>query len=219
MRAPQWPDIVPVFPLEGGLLLPGGHLPLNVFEPRYLELVETALASDRIIAITQPRPDKTHQENDEPSEQTPPLYGIACAGRLVEFHEPASHRFLIVLRGMLRCQLAEEQPETRGFRSFRADWQPFLHDLHEEDASIDRERFFFLVEQFLARQNIEINAEALRQTSDKHLVSSIAIAGPFESAEKQALLEARTLHERAKILMTLLEMKNFEGAQSQKIRQ
>src|SRR6185312_13944937 len=128
------PDVLPIFPLSGALLLPRGRLPLNIFEPRYIAMVETALGNGRLIGMVQPSAPETQ-------EPLPPIYHIGCAGRIVSFSETDDGRFLISLAGVCRFKIAEELPMQYGFRRVRPDWEDFLTDINTTgEADIDRDK-------------------------------------------------------------------------------
>lgn len=191
---------IPIFPLSGVLLLPRGLLPLNIFEPRYINLVDDALSSDRLIGMVQPRDERA-------AGPAPRVYPTGCAGRISSFDETDDGRYLITLTGVCRFRLDSELPIERGYRRVRADWHPFAGDLLEEtDPGLDRERLLAKLGEYLDRHGMAANWEAIKQASDERLVTSLAMICPFEACEKQALLEAGTLAERAALLTTLIEM-------------
>lgn len=197
----QLPETIPVFPLSGVLLLPRGMLPLNIFEPRYLNMTEDALKADRMIGMIQPsaRPARSDKE--------PPLYEMGCAGRVVAFEETDDGRFLLSLKGVSRFTVAEELSTTRGYRRVRPDWSGFEADLCESPhGKVERKKLFKSLKSFFKAQEIEASWDALNETPDERLVNSLAMICPFEASEKQALLEAPSLKERADVLTALVEM-------------
>jgi Lon protease-like protein len=195
------PEILPIFPLAGAVLLPRGRLPLNIFEPRYISMVEAALGQSRMIGMIQP---STPPENQEP---LPPIYNIGCAGRITSFTETEDGHFLIGLTGICRFAVAEELAMERGYRRVRPDWNRFLSDIGTtEEAEIDRERLIGLLRAYFKLQGIAADWNAVQSTNNETLVSSLVMICPLAPNEKQALLEAPTLGTRADLLMTLLEM-------------
>ncbi|MBB4287579.1 LON peptidase substrate-binding domain-containing protein [Roseospira goensis] len=203
-RFDELPAVVPVFPLSGVLLLPGGRLPLNIFEPRYLNLVEDALGAGREMAMAQPR--QSDQDGDT-EEATPPLFDVACLGRIVSFEETSDGRLLITLMGLNRFRVGEELALHRGYRRVRADYGPYREDMDESPAvAIDRDRLFGVLKPFAARHGLSFNWDIMREVDTRPLVTSLAMVCPFEPREKQALLEAGTPQERADLMMALLEM-------------
>lgn len=197
----QLPATLPVFPLDGVLLLPRGMLPLNIFEPRYLNMIEDALKADRMIGMIQPSAPAAR------SDKEPPLYETGCAGRIVAFEETDDGRFLISLKGVARFHTAEELATTRGYRRVRPDWSGFERDLEEAPhGAVARDKLFKGLRAFFKAQDIEASWDALNETPDERLVNSLAMICPFEASEKQALLEADSVSKRAEVLTALVEM-------------
>ncbi|MGE3622314.1 MAG: LON peptidase substrate-binding domain-containing protein [Bdellovibrionales bacterium] len=201
------PEILPIFPLSGVLLLPRGRLPLNIFEPRYLEMVEHALGHGRLIGMVQP----SVAEGPEPF---PPVYHVGCAGRITSFSETEDGRFLINLTGTCRFRITEELPMERGFRRVKPNWEKFLNDLGAPDeAEIDREKLLGVLRGYFKQHSIAADWNAVQNTNNETLVSSLAMICPLASNEKQALLEADDLSARADLLMALLEMASMPQAE------
>jgi Lon protease-like protein len=196
------PSEFAVFPLPGALLLPRGKLPLNIFEPRYLAMVEDALAAGRMFGMIQPDP------NAPEDERGPGLYRIGCLGRLSSFSETDDGRFLITLTGLARFAVATELPTRRGYRRVRADFAAFLPDLEPEaaPAGFEREALLSALRRYFGRRNFEANWDAIRRMPDDALVVTLAMVCPFAPPEKQALLEAPTMADRAAALFALLQM-------------
>lgn len=200
------PEVLPLFPLTGVLLLPRGRLPLNIFEPRYLSMVEEALGHGRLIGMVQPSISETQ-------EPLPPLYHVGCAGRITSFTETEDGRFLIGLTGICRFRIREEMPIERGYRRARADWEDFLTDIGEpEEAEIDREKLLGILRGYFKLHGIAADWNAVQNTNNDTLVSSLAMICPLAPNEKQALLEAPDLRSRADLLMALLEMASMPAA-------
>ncbi|TCZ55264.1 LON peptidase substrate-binding domain-containing protein [Roseicella aquatilis] len=198
----ELPTEIAVFPLPGALLLPGGRLPLNIFEPRYLAMTLDALANDRMFGMIQPEPGAPRGETG------PGLYRIGCLGRLSSFAETEDGRLLITLTGVVRFRVAEELPMRHGYRRVRADYAGFEGDLGlaEAPVGLDRAALLGALRPFFKARGIEANWEAIEQTSDRMLVLTLAMVCPFDVREKQALLEARTPEERAGMLVALLQI-------------
>jgi uncharacterized protein len=195
------PASVPIFPLTGVLLLPRGMLPLNIFEPRYLNMVKDALAGDRLIAMAQPCQKSAAVKGD------PPVYPICCAGRITAFEETDDGRILISLKGLCRFRISEELATTRGYRRVMADWQDFEADLQEDAGDgVDRDALFKSLKAYFTAQGIQASWDALCGTPNERLINSLAMICPFAPPEKQALLEATSLADRARVLTTLVEM-------------
>ncbi len=199
-RFEDLPKILPVFPLTGALLLPHGKLPLNIFEPRYLALVQDSLGWDRIFGMIQPA-------SPGSGPHDPPIFDIGCAGRISAFQETEDGRLTITLTGVCRFRVAEEVEGARGYRRVSADWDAFRGDLDEDPAiDIDRTRLFAVLKPFLKLHGMELNWKAIEAASDLALSVSLAMACPLEPSEKQALLESETPGQRAEMLIALMEM-------------
>ena len=196
----QLPEIVPIFPLTGVLLLPRGKLPLNVFEPRYLAMTEDALSGNRMIGIIQP--------SDPLSRASvPPVYPIGCAGRITSFSETDDGRYLITLTGVCRFEMVRELPIVRGYRRVDVSWERFAADLEEPGPALfDRARLVEGLRTYFRIQGISANWDAIESTPDERLVTSLAMICPFEPSEKQALLECGSLSERASMMVAIIEM-------------
>jgi uncharacterized protein len=204
--AEKLPTEIPVFPLPGALLLPRGKLPLNIFEPRYLAMTEDALGAGRVFGMIQP--DRGRAE--EPTG--PALFRIGCLGRLSSFAETDDGRYLITLTGMIRFRVAEELEMRRGYRRVRADYDPFAADLEAPGPiGVGRETILAALRQFFGARGLDANWEAIDRMLDDALVVTLAMACPFDVAEKQALLEAVGEAERAETLVALLRMAAHEA--------
>ena len=194
------PAILPIFPLTGVLLLPRGRLPLNIFEPRYLAMTRDALAGERLIGMVQP-------SNPAGSGSNPPVYPTGCAGRITSFAETEDGRFLITLTGTSRFRIREELPLLEGYRRVVPEWREFARDLENEDeAGFDRDRLLRGLRAYFRQHQISADWDAVTAVPGERLVTSIAMICPFEPSEKQALLEAPDLDERARLLTTIVEM-------------
>lgn len=194
------PEIVPVFPLPGVLLLPKGILPLNIFEPRYLAMTRDSLGGARMIGMIQPT-------GTGDTDKGPVLFDAGCAGRIISFSETPDGRYLITLRGVSRFNIAEELPLRSGYRRVVPDFTPYRGDLDAPFiAGIDSTRLIGLLERYLTAQQADANWEAIKDMEPGELVTSIAMTCPFAAGEKQALLEAPDLTQCSEVLTTLLEM-------------
>ncbi|MGQ0675199.1 MAG: LON peptidase substrate-binding domain-containing protein [Rhodospirillales bacterium] len=201
----ELPQIIPVFPLSGVLLLPQGKLPLNVFEPRYLAMVSDALSGQRMLGMIQPTAEEKAEADDHP-----PLYATGCAGRIVQFTETDDGRYLITLKGACRFKVRQELALQRGYRRVIADWSRFAADVEPPDdvarEAVDRERLLKAVKPFFHLHKLDANWDAIKETPDEKLVTSLAMVCPFGPAEKQALLECAGTLERSRVLTALMEM-------------
>jgi len=194
------PTTLPIFPLPGVLLLPHGRLPLRIFEPRYLAMTRDALAGERLIGMVQP--------NDPVvSDANPPIYPIGCAGRITSFTETDDGLFLITLTGISRFRIREELPLLEGYRRVVPEWTDFARDLEaDENFGFDRDRLIRGLKGFFQHHQISADWDAIASTPVDRLVTSIAMMCPFEPSEKQALLEASDLDDRARLLTAIVEM-------------
>lgn len=194
------PNTLPIFPLAGVLLLPRGRLPLHIFEPRYVAMVEDALVGDRMIGIIQPLDPATKAE-------APPVYATGCAGRITSFRDLEDGRYLITLTGVSRFRVGQEIEARNGYRRVVPDWDAFAGDTRDdEEEHFDRTRLFGSLRCFLDVHEIVANWESIECAPDERLVTSLAMVCPFLPSEKQALLEAPSLRERAELLTSLVEM-------------
>ena len=201
-RPEELPSAFPIFPLARALLLPQGRLPLNIFEPRYVAMVEDVLGQHRMFGMIQPDAQAVETEHG------PGLFRVGCLGRLSAFSETEDGRYLITLTGVIRFSVAVELAMQRGYRRVRGDVSSYLADLHTEPhpITVEREALVGALRGYFARRGFEANWEAIRRIPDDMLVITLAMICPFEQAEKQALLEAGTEADRAVALLALLQM-------------
>lgn len=199
------PDVIPIFPLQGALLLPGGQLPLNIFEPRYLRMVDDALAGSRVIGMIQPR-------DQVETGETVNLYGVGCAGRLTGFNETEDGRYLITLTGIRRFGAGAEITSTTPYRQIVPDFSKYEADTKSDPSAdlVDRDRLESAMRYFLDAEGLKTDWDAVTDAPTEALVSSLAMGCPFAANEKQALLEAINAQERADCLIALMEMSNGE---------
>ncbi len=201
------PAVIPVFPLAGALLLPRGSLPLNIFEPRYLAMIDAAMVGKRIIGMIQPR-------NPDDENVSPMLAEVGCAGRITSYAETDDGRYLISLTGIARFRIVEERDTATPFRQVVADYTPFSGDLRPRDAeaTIARERLIDALKPYLAVRNMQTDWQSVLEAPAEMLVNALAAICPFAPAEKQALLEAPDVPERAEMIIALIEMANARAA-------
>lgn len=192
------PEAIPVFPLSEALLLPRGRLPLNVFEPRYLAMLDDVLKSDhRLLGMIQPA-----DERDPPA-----LRRIGCAGRIVSFSETEDGRYLVVLAGVCRFRLEAELDGFTPYRRAAIDWAPFARDLGqpETDDDFDRTAFLNLLKRYFDAAGLSTDWDSLKEADEETLVNSLSMLCPYSAEEKQALLEAPRLADRRESLAALME--------------
>lgn len=191
------PKVLRLFPLQGVVLLPGCLLPLNIFEPRYLNMVDDAMAGDRLIGMIQ---------GDGAGG---PLARVGCAGRIASHSETDDGRYLITLTGLCRFAVVGETAATTPYRQAEVDWRPYAADLDDAggpDPALDREALADLLRSYLQRRGLATDWELLQSAPAAGLISSLAMALPLEPTERQALLEALTPQDRAEALLALLRM-------------
>jgi uncharacterized protein len=198
------PAVIPVFPLPGALLLPRGQMPLNIFEPRYLAMIDDALRSgDRLIGMIQPDPH--HPSSDEAK---PHLFQVGCVGRLTQFAESGDGRYLIQLTGVSRFRVEEELNIGTLYRQCRVTYQPFADDFiaRKGEDEVDRKALLRALTTFLKANNLKVDWEGIENAPNEALVNALAMMSPYDPAEKQALLEAPDLKTRAEILIAVTEI-------------
>lgn len=193
------PSAIPIFPLAGAIVMPGVQLPLNIFEPRYLSMVQDALASDHIIGMIQPI-----RDNDEESVH---LQRVGCAGRITSYSELSDGRIMIVLTGVCRFGVSEEIDTVNGYRRVIADWTKFASDYDIEDVQLaNREGFFEILHNYITSQRLEISWDDLGKLKDGQLINLLCAHLPFEPEEKQMLIETIGLDERAELMRGLMNL-------------
>lgn len=200
------PQALPVFPLPCVLLLPRGQLPLNIFETRYINMVDEALQTNRMIGMVQPRTEEDHITE---------IYDTGCAGRITEFSETEDGGYLITLTGICRFKVVEEIEAKQGFRRVHPDWVPFRDDFQEEDClGLDRDSLKSLLQSYFKKQDLSCDWDAIDEAPDERLMTCLSMICPLDAREKQALLETVCCHERAKKFMTMLEMAVHQDRQN-----
>lgn len=212
LKPADLPDVIPVFPLPGALLLPRGRLPLHIFEPRYLAMLSDCLKSDhRLIGMIQPH---------EVAGRDEVLHAIGCAGRLTGFSETEDGRYMITLSGISRFRVVEEVTGFQPWRRCAVDWAPFARDMGpaEADPGFDRDGFLDLLARFFTAQGLSTDWGSLREAETELLINSLSMLCPFEPADKQALLEAPSLQTRRETLVTLMEIALRGGTEGERLQ-
>ncbi len=201
-RPSDLPNVIPVFPLPGALLLPRGQMPLNIFEPRYVAMIDDALRGPRLIGMIQPDP--THPG----SEEKPTLFKIGCIGRITQLAETGDGRYLLQLTGIARFRIEEEIEATTAYRQCRVNYSPFKLDFTARlgEEAVDRKALLESLELFLKTNNLKTDWEGIENAPNEALVNALAMMSPYGSAEKQALLEAPDLKTRAEILIAVTQI-------------
>jgi uncharacterized protein len=197
------PEIIPVFPLPGALLLPRGQMPLNIFEPRYLAMVDDAFRDGhRLIGMIQP--DVSHS----PDESHPKLFQVGCVGRITQFAESGDGRYILELTGIVRFKVVQEQTALTLYRQCKVDYFPYLDDFtaRKGEQAVDREALLKALTEFLEANNLKVDWEGIENAPNEALVNALAMMSPYGPPEKQAMLEAPDLKTRAEILIAVTEM-------------
>ena len=198
------PEVIAVFPLPGALLLPRGQMPLNIFEPRYLAMIEDALrSSHRIIGMIQPDPAHPGADANKPN-----LFKIGCVGRITQFAESGDGRYLIQLTGIARFRIREEVPVSTLYRQCRVSYQSFVDDFvaRKGEAQVDRKALLRALTAFLKANDLKADWEGIENAPNEALVKALAMMSPYDVAEKQTMLEAPDLKTRAEILVAVTEI-------------
>jgi len=201
ISATDLPETIPLFPLPGALLLPRARLPLNIFEPRYLAMIEDTLkTSHRLIGMIQPR-------EVPPGAGSPPLHQIGCAGRLTSFSETEDGRYLITLAGISRFRILAQNEGFTPYLRGDVEWDSFNRDLdkHDPDHGFDRPKFLALLKRYFEHSGLTSDWDSMKDADEELLINSLAMLCPYTAEEKQALLEAPSLQTRRETLTTLME--------------
>jgi Lon protease-like protein len=196
------PTTLPIFPLAGAMLLPRGELPLNIFEPRYLAMVDYVMGTPtRLMGMVQPKGDG--------------FFGVGCAGRINSFHETNDGRYLITLAGLVRFGVGTELPQQNGFRIMQPAYTLYEHDFGPPPpAVLDRGRLMGLLKEYFKAEGLSCNWDQVKSASDDTLITALSMVCPFDVAEKQALLEAVDSAARGAMFLTMLEMAVLAGKQA-----
>ena len=204
----ELPDVVPVFPLSGVLLLPRGQLPLNIFEPRYMAMVDDALKSHRLIGMIQPLP------GESPEARHPAIEKVGCLGRITQIAETGDGRYMLNLTGVARFRVREELDVVTPYRQVRTDYETFALDLvpRAGEKEVDRDAVLDALRRFADANGMKIDWEGINQAPNEALVNALAMMSPFGSREKQALLEAPDVRARAEVLIAVTEMELARAA-------
>ena len=201
------PAIIPVFPLPGALLLPRGQMPLNIFEPRYLAMIDDALRSQRIIGMIQP------DAEGGGAPMAPKLYRVGCAGRICQFAETGDGRYLISLTGIARFRVESELAGATAYRRCQVSYEDFSTDFEARagEAAVDREGVLKALRDFVEVNDLKVDWAGIDEAPNEALVNALCMMSPFGVREKQAMLEASDLKTRAEVLIAVTEMELVRG--------
>ena len=193
------PNIIPIFPLNGVVMFPDTYLPLNIFEPRYLKMIDHAISNEhRLIGMIQPK-------NSNESNKKSLFYRVGCAGKIIKFEETDDNRYLITLRGLSRFNLVSEKTNDKNFREADINWENFSKDLDITSKSSDFSTLKITLKKYFKSKNIRANMDAIDTFNDYNFVDQITMICPFENNEKQLLLETTSILKRERLLQTILD--------------
>lgn len=203
----ELPSVVPVFPLTGVLLLPRGELPLNIFEKRYLAMIDDAMRNHRIIGMIQPDPELRQKGS------IPALFSVGCAGRITQMSETGDGRYHLTLTGIARFKIIKEVEAETAYRQCEVDFSSFLGDFdaHRGENQVDRDGVIRTLREFAETNNLQIDWKSIGEVPNEALVNALAMMSPFGPKEKQALLEAGDLKGRAEVLVAITEFELQKG--------
>ena len=205
----ELPPKLSIFPLPGALLLPRTQLPLNIFEPRYLEMVDDALTSNRLIAMIQ-----TQSDNKDS------LFKVGCVGKITSYSELTNNRIVITLTGVCRFSVGQELEVVTPYRQFQVNYEQFTNDLLKGfgEKNVNREGLLVCLKKYLDQNNLEVDWNSIKNSPTELLVNSLCLLSPYRPEEKQALLEAQDLSERNEILIAMTEMSLSSESGTEKIQ-
>ena len=206
------PEKIPVFPLSNFIIFPKTTVPLNIFEPRYIEMIDDAMKENRMIGMIQPK---------NSTQNTSALYNVGCVGKITSFNETEDGRYLILLSGISRFKIIKELETKKTYRKFTIDFEDFLDDLNEKNQEIkfsDLELIFNNLKSFFIKQGYKINWKDLEKQSLDQTINTLAMASPFSLEEKQVLLEAVNIYDRKEKLSQILSTYSFDNFDNKTIQ-
>ena len=201
----ELPKILPIFPLPGVIVLPNGNLPLNIFEPRYISMVEDALGNNRMIGMIQP---------NKGSKKNNGLYPIGCATKIISFSETSDNRYLIELKGIIRFKILKEIKIIKGYRNITPLWEDFKGDLSINSENFKIDGLLELLKKYFNNNNINVDSDELHKIPADQIISAIPQICTFQNNEKQAILEAKTEKERVDVIISLLKMNLLDDSEN-----
>ena len=207
------PPRIPIFPLRGAILLPRATLPLNIFEPRYLQMVDDVMSGDRVIGIIQPKLGGEEDDLESPMGKEVPVQRVGCVGRITTYQELEDARLMITLSGVSRFEMFAEPASDTPYRVASANYDPFVADftIGLGESEVDREKLLGVLKAYLDANKLAADWESIQRASSEQLINALSIMSPFGAEEKQALLEAESLKARAEVLVALAEMELAAG--------
>ena len=207
-RPADMPPRIPVFPLRGAILLPRATLPLNIFEPRYLAMIDDVMASNRVLGLLQPTAGASQEDLESPSGKNFGLHKVGCAGRITSYKELDDGRYLITMTGVCRFEIVSEAETDKPYRIVSASYDRFASDFTEGlgEERVDRENLLRVLKAYLEANQLKTDWSAITRASNEFLINALSVMSPYGAEEKQALLEAPDLKTRAEVLVALAEI-------------
>jgi Lon protease-like protein len=206
MKKENLPSIIPLFPLSNFIIFPKTTVPLNIFEPRYIDMINDSMKSNKLVGMIQPKNSKNQENNPE-------LHNIGCLGKIISFKETENNRYLIELKGLVRFQTIQEIDSNKKYREFKINYENFHHDLNEEKETLkfaDLELIFKDLKSLFKKKGFIINWKELEKQSLDEIINALAMASPFSLEEKQVLLEAKNLNIRKKQISEILSTYTYD---------
>ena len=200
------PNIVPVFPLSNFIIFPKTTVPLNIFEPRYIEMINDSMKSNKLIGMIQPK-------NSTRNQSKPNLHNIGCLGKIISFKETEDGRYIIELKGLIRFEIIKEIKSLKKYREYQINFKKFSHDLNEEKENLkfsDLELIFKDLKSLFEKRGFIINWRDLEKQSLDEIINALAMASPFSLEEKQVLLEAENLNIRKSKIAEILSTYTYD---------
>ena len=212
MKKNNLPDIIPIFPLSNAFFFPKTILPLNIFEDRYLQLINDCMKQDRMFGVVQPK-NKTNAK--------PEVYQVGCLGKIVNFTETDDKRFVISLSGIIRFRIKEELKQNRLYRKFNVDYTDFIHDLESENSKIinfDKRKLISKIKVFFEKINYTVEIDELTKLNFDQLISTVCMISPFSIEEKQKLIETRRIEDKYKVLNEIISFNLIDFQENKTIQ-
>ena len=207
MKKEELPKIIPVFPLSNFIIFPRTTVPLNIFEPRYLDMIDDSMKSNKLIGMIQPKISNN-------SNNIPELYNVGCLGKIISFRETEDGRYLIELKGILRFEKLKEIKTEKKYRSLEILYDDFYHDLNNDKEELkfsDLELIFKDLKSLFEKRGFIVNWKALEKQSLDETINALAMASPFSLEEKQILLEAKSLNSRKEKISEILKTYSYDN--------
>jgi len=208
-RPADLPSRIPIFPLRGAILLPRATLPLNVFEPRYLQMIDDVMSGERVLGVLQPTgAEESELHSESPMGKSFGLHRVGCAGRITSYKELDDGRYVITLTGVVRFEIVDEAETDHPYRVMTASYDRFAADLTEGlgEERVDRENLLRVLREYLEANQLKTDWIAVQRASNEYLINALSVMAPYGPEEKQALLEAPDLKTRAEVLVALAEI-------------